>query len=154
MLKIYLNPNVDVNFQQGNASCHSAAIVQDWFQENEGEFILYRCLPFPTNSISYSHWTFLGWSWKTKKTFRSINIQSHTNGKCYSSSMISDFTNDLSPSRTVHTKNNKGCIKGKSPTKYRRGGHKVAVSVLNKNLEYIHVHSYKFLRKDKKNSYV
>nr|KAF6310646.1 hypothetical protein mMyoMyo1_008710 [Myotis myotis] len=35
-------PNGDGFFQQDNAPCHGARIVQEWFQEHEGDFTLLR----------------------------------------------------------------------------------------------------------------
>uniref|UniRef100_G1Q3L6 Tc1-like transposase DDE domain-containing protein n=1 Tax=Myotis lucifugus TaxID=59463 RepID=G1Q3L6_MYOLU len=43
MLMAY--PNRDSFFQQDNASCHGAHIVQEWFQEHEGDFTLLRWPP-------------------------------------------------------------------------------------------------------------
>nr|KAF6336831.1 hypothetical protein mMyoMyo1_012050 [Myotis myotis] len=43
MLMVY--PNGDGFFQQDNAVCHGAYIVQEWFQEPEGDFILLRWPP-------------------------------------------------------------------------------------------------------------
>nr|KAF6369106.1 hypothetical protein mMyoMyo1_010511 [Myotis myotis] len=43
MLMTY--PNGDGFFQQDNVPCHSAHIVQEWFQEHEGDFTLLRGPP-------------------------------------------------------------------------------------------------------------
>nr|KAF6330375.1 hypothetical protein mMyoMyo1_012365 [Myotis myotis] len=43
MLMAY--PNGDGFFQQDNAPCHGARIVQEWFQEHEGDFALLRWPP-------------------------------------------------------------------------------------------------------------
>nr|KAF6310699.1 hypothetical protein mMyoMyo1_008757 [Myotis myotis] len=43
MLMVYLNG--DGFFQQENAPCHGACIVQEWFQEHEGDFTLLRWPP-------------------------------------------------------------------------------------------------------------
>nr|KAF6387472.1 hypothetical protein mMyoMyo1_007968 [Myotis myotis] len=43
MLMAY--PNGDGFFQQDNAPCHRACIVQEWFQEHEGDFTLLRWPP-------------------------------------------------------------------------------------------------------------
>nr|KAF6360184.1 hypothetical protein mMyoMyo1_011136 [Myotis myotis] len=40
MLMVY--PNGDDFFQQDNMQCHDACIVQEWFQEHEGDFTLLR----------------------------------------------------------------------------------------------------------------
>ncbi|KAG5841041.1 hypothetical protein ANANG_G00195380 [Anguilla anguilla] len=38
-------------FQQGNAPCHTAKIVQEWFEEHDKEFMV---LPWPPNSPDLS----------------------------------------------------------------------------------------------------
>nr|KAF6341537.1 hypothetical protein mMyoMyo1_011953 [Myotis myotis] len=43
MLMVY--PNGYGFFQQNNAPCHCARIVQEWFQEHEGDFTLLRWPP-------------------------------------------------------------------------------------------------------------
>nr|KAF6324824.1 hypothetical protein mMyoMyo1_008290 [Myotis myotis] len=43
MLMAY--PNGDGFFQQDNVPCHGAHIVQEWFQEHEGDFTLIRWTP-------------------------------------------------------------------------------------------------------------
>nr|KAF6360073.1 hypothetical protein mMyoMyo1_011031 [Myotis myotis] len=43
MLMVY--PNGDGFFQQDNAPCHGARIVQEWFQEHEGDITLLRWPP-------------------------------------------------------------------------------------------------------------
>nr|KAF6360092.1 hypothetical protein mMyoMyo1_011050 [Myotis myotis] len=43
MLMVY--PNGDGFFQQGNAPCHDACIVWEWFKEHEGDFTLLRWPP-------------------------------------------------------------------------------------------------------------
>ena len=43
MLMAY--PSGDGFFQQDNVPCHGARIVQEWFQEHEGDFTLLRWLP-------------------------------------------------------------------------------------------------------------
>ena len=40
-------PDVSVLFQQDNAPCHTAKIVQEWFEEHDKEF---KVLPWPPNS--------------------------------------------------------------------------------------------------------
>ena len=37
-IKLMAYPNGDGFFQQDNAPCHGAHIVQEWFQEHEGDF--------------------------------------------------------------------------------------------------------------------
>nr|KAF6300583.1 hypothetical protein mMyoMyo1_009057 [Myotis myotis] len=43
MLMAY--PNGNGFFQQDNAPCHGAHVVQEWSQEHEGDFTLLRCPP-------------------------------------------------------------------------------------------------------------
>ena len=60
-----------------------------------------------------SYWAFVGWNWKCHLTSILTTIQSVIIGKCYSSSIVSDSTNDLSTLHRICDKKNQGCIKAK-----------------------------------------
>nr|KAF6369233.1 hypothetical protein mMyoMyo1_010611 [Myotis myotis] len=53
MLMAY--PNGDGFFQQDNAPCHGAGIVQEWLQEHQGDFTLLRWPPQSPNLNPIEH---------------------------------------------------------------------------------------------------
>lgn len=69
------------------------------------------CFGRPYLAWSESHWALVTCEVKLKKTSRFLNIQLHTIGMCYSWSIISDFTNDLSIFCSVHAMKKQSCIK-------------------------------------------